>query len=80
MIPLPNLRACALNDGKHGRWQAALLEAFYGNVLIVFSRAGNDQVMQAPLDAANFREAEQLLADTDTPSLLTLPAKATPWQ
>jgi hypothetical protein len=55
LIPLPNLRACVLNDGKHGRWLAAL-------------------------DAANFREAEQLLADADTPSLLTLPAKATPWQ
>ncbi len=78
MIPLPNLRACALDDNEGGHWQAELLEAFYGNVLRVFSRVGDGQVMLPPLDAANFREAEQTLVIAETPLLQALLARATP--
>lgn len=52
----------SFDDDSGGHWQAALMEASFGNTLLVFSRIGSDAVLHKPLDTANFHEAEQLLA------------------
>jgi hypothetical protein len=70
----------SFEDNEGGHWQAALMEASFGNVLMIFSRIGRDGVLQKPLDAANYHEAEQLLADADEGQLRNLLAGARPWQ
>lgn len=68
-------------DDEHGNhWQAALMEASYGNILLIFSRTGADDIMQTTLQAAHLREAEQMLAAADEARLRTLLAGATPWE
>lgn len=69
----------SFEDADGGRWQAALMEASFGNVLMIFSRIGGDGVLQKPLDAANYHEAEQLLADADESRLRDLLTDAKPW-
>ncbi len=70
----------SFND-EHGHpWQAALMEASYGNVLLLFSRIGADDVLQAQLSASHLREAERMLADADEAGLRKLLSEATPWQ
>lgn len=69
----------SFDDDQGGHWQAALLEASFGNVLVIFSRIGGEGVLHAPLDSANFHEAEQLLADADEARLRGLLANAKPW-
>lgn len=68
-------------DDDHGNsWQAALMEASYGNVLLVFSRIGAADVLQTPMFAEHLREAEQQLADTDEAGLRKWLAEASPWE
>ncbi|HEX7325086.1 MAG TPA: hypothetical protein VF292_07010 [Rhodanobacteraceae bacterium] len=69
----------SFSDDHGGQWQAALMQASFGNVLMVFSRIGGDGALKKPLDAANLPEAEQLLADADEPTLRGLLADAVPW-
>lgn len=69
----------SFDDDQGGHWQAALLEASFGNVLVIFSRIGGDGVLHAALDSANFHEAEQLLADASVTQLRGLLAGAKPW-
>lgn len=69
----------SFDDDQGGHWQAALLEASFGNVLVIFSRIGRDGVLHAPLDSANFHDAEQLLADASVAQLRSLLAGAKPW-
>ncbi len=69
----------SFDDTEGGHWQAALMEASFGNVLMIFSRIGADGVLLKPLDAANFSEAEQLLAAADESRLRALLAEARPW-
>jgi hypothetical protein len=70
----------SFDDEHGGRWQAALMEASFGNVLLVFSRIGDEGVLHTPLNAANFHEAETLLADADETRLRALLAEAKPWR
>lgn len=69
----------SFDDAQGGHWQAALLEASFGNVLVIFTRIGGDGVLHAPFDAANFHQAEQLLADADEARLRELLAGAKAW-
>ena len=69
----------SFDDETGGHWQAALLEASFGNVLAIFSRIGGDGALHAPLDSAIFHEAEQWLADADEAQLRNLLATAKPW-
>ncbi|HVX05844.1 MAG TPA: hypothetical protein VHA71_12085 [Rhodanobacteraceae bacterium] len=69
----------SFDDDHGGHWQAALLEASYGNVMLIFSRIGAGGVLHAALDTANFHEAEQWLAGTDPDTLRRWLAKAEPW-
>lgn len=69
----------SFDDSTGHHWQVALMEASFGNVLMVFSRIGDDGVFKKPLAAANLGEAEQLLADADTSTLRGLLEEAEPW-
>jgi hypothetical protein len=69
----------SFDDDAGGHWQAALLEASFGNVLVIFSRIGGDGALHAPLHSANLHEAEQLLADADEAQLRTWLAGAKAW-
>lgn len=69
----------SFDDNRGGHWQAALMEASFGNVLMIFSRIGGEGVLHKPLDTANVSEAGQLLADADEATLRGLLAEAKPW-
>lgn len=69
----------SFDDNAGGHWQAALLEASFGNVLVIFSRIGGDGALHVPLHSANLHEAEQLLADADEAQLRTWLAEAKAW-
>ena len=69
----------SFDDEHGGHWQAALLEASFGNVMLIFSRLGGEGVRQKTLDTSNYREAEQWLAGSDAAALRALLAKAEPW-
>lgn len=69
----------SFDDDKHDHWQAAVMEASFGNTLMVFTRIGGDETLQTSLNATNFHEAEQFLADTDETRLRALLAEAKPW-
>lgn len=69
----------SFDDGHGGHWQAALMEASFGNVLMIFTRIGGEGVLQRPLETANFHAAERLLADADEARLRELLAGAQPW-
>lgn len=67
-------------DDEHGRhWQAALMEASFGNVLLVFTRIGAEGVLHIPLDSANFHQAECWLAEAGEERLCALLGEAKPW-
>lgn len=68
-----------LDDEHGGHWQAALLEASFGNVLLIFSRIGGEGVLHKTLDTANYHEAEQWLAGADEAALRAMMDKAEPW-
>lgn len=65
------------SDGHH--WQAALMEASFGNVIAVFSRIGDDAVLRRSMETANLPEAEQHLATASDAELLAMLAEAQPW-
>lgn len=69
----------SFDDERGGHWQSALMEASFGNVLMVFSRIGAEDVFHTTLDSANFHEAEQWLAGADETRLRSLLAGAKPW-
>ena len=53
----------SFDDNSGGHWQAALMEASFGNTLLVLSRICGDGVLVKPLQTANSSEAERWLAD-----------------
>ena len=64
----------------HGRhWQAALLEASYGNVMLVLSPMDGTEVVQHLLGSDNLADAEGELAALDDAALAALLAEAQPW-
>lgn len=65
------------DQGRH--WQAALMGASFGNVMLIFSRIGGEGVLRKTLDTANYGEAEQWLAASDASALRALLAEAEPW-
>lgn len=65
------------DDDKGGHWQAAVLDASFGNALLVFSQIGGGDVLKHELYAANLAEAEQTLAAMDEAELKSTLAQAT---
>jgi hypothetical protein len=69
----------SFDDDQGGHWQAALLEASFGNVMLIFSRIGGEGVLRKSLDTANYGEAQQWLAGADAGALRALLGEAEPW-
>lgn len=67
------------NDDQGKRWQAALLEASYGNVLLTFNPLEGHGISQVRMDADTMAEASGMLRDFDENQLRALLAKARPW-
>ncbi|WEN14012.1 hypothetical protein PY254_12285 [Rhodanobacter sp. AS-Z3] len=69
----------SFDDTQGVSWQAAVLDASYGNMLLVFSPSGEGVVRQIAMSEENLRLAEQQLTDMDTSQLRTLLAESVPW-
>lgn len=69
----------SFDDAAGGHWQAALLEASYGNILLVFSCIDGEGVLKKPIDADSLLAAEQVLARMEEGRLRELLAEAEPW-
>lgn len=69
----------SFEDASGRRWQAALLDASYGNVLVVFSPLSGGEVLQCPSGAENLADAEARLLALDEVALRVLLANATAW-
>ena len=69
----------SFDDGQGRLWQAAVLDASYGSMLLVFSHTGDGGVRQIAMAAENMRLAEQQLAEMDESQLRRLLAESTPW-
>lgn len=67
-------------DDKQGkRWQVALLDASYGNIMLVFSPLKGDGIRQRLLAAENLSEGEAQLTALDDDGLRAMLAEADPW-
>lgn len=71
------MRTFTDNQGKP--WQAALLEASYGNIMLVFSPMHGDGIRQQLLGVENLAEGEAQLAELDEAGLLAMLDDADPW-
>ncbi|CAM5779822.1 hypothetical protein [Castellaniella caeni] len=60
-------------------WDAALLDASYGNILLIFSQPRGQDIRQQLLGAENMAEAETLLANYNDDDLRELLANAQAW-
>ncbi|MGN6119401.1 MAG: hypothetical protein ACTHOA_06820 [Rhodanobacter sp.] len=69
----------SFDDLHDGHWQAALLDASYGNVRLVFARADAGEIRQLALPAENLRVAEDELATMDDARLRQLLGESEPW-
>ena len=65
---------------KHGeRWQAALLDASYGNIVLVYSPVHGDTIRQQLLDVDNLSEGQARLDGLDDDTLRAMLADADIW-
>lgn len=71
------MRTFTDNHGK--RWQAALLDASYGHIMLVFSPLQGEGIRQRLLEAENLAEGEKQLAALDDDGLLAMLDDADPW-
>lgn len=67
------------DDNRGRRWQAALLEASYGNIALVFSPVHGEGLRQLPMAAETLSAAESQLAALDEAGLCVLLEEAQPW-
>jgi hypothetical protein len=70
----------SFDDTQGSQWQAAVLDASYGSMLLVFSSAGDSLVRKLAMSAENMRVAEQQLVDMDDSQLLSLLEASVPWE
>ncbi|MGY3038976.1 hypothetical protein ACVWWQ_000563 [Rhodanobacter sp. TND4EL1] len=70
----------SFDDPQGGPWQAAVLDASYGSMLLVFSHAGDGRVFKTTMAAENVRLAEQQLAEMDESQLRELLVQSVPWE
>ena len=67
------------DDALGNGWQAAVLEASYGSVSLVFSATQGEGMRHIAMPAENLMEALAQLAGMDEPALCELLAAAEPW-
>jgi hypothetical protein len=70
----------SFDDTQGSQWQAAVLDASYGSMLLVFSSAGDSLVRKLAMSAENMRVAEQQLVDMDDSQLRSLLEASVPWE
>lgn len=70
----------SFDDALGNRWEAALLDASYGSIMLVFSsfHDGGD-IHQQLMPAENMAEAEAQLASFGEEELRTLLSQSQPW-
>lgn len=66
-------------DTNGNEWQAAVLEASYGSVALVFSPARGDGIRHVAMPVQNLMEAMARLAQMDEARLQQLLEDAEPW-
>lgn len=66
-------------DSQGNQWQAALLSASYGCIVLIFSALEGEDIRQQLLGSDNQVEAEAELAAFDDDALRGMLAKAPPW-
>lgn len=71
------MRAFTDNEGQ--RWEAALLDASYGSVLLILSKLQGRDIRQYALTCANQQEAMHYLDGLEDAQLRELLAVAEPW-
>lgn len=69
----------SFEDAQGQVWQAALLNASYGNTTLLFSPVHGEEIRQQVLDAATFAEAEAQLYAMDDNALRALLDTAIAW-
>ncbi len=69
----------SFTDAEGKAWQAALLDASYGNICLLFSPLRGNDIRQHPMPADNMAEAEEQFAGLDDDALRALLAGAGPW-
>lgn len=67
------------DDPQGRRWQAALLEASYGHIMLLFDSIEGSEVRQKLLDADHLAEAEAWLPTLGDDALRALLAQSSPW-
>lgn len=66
-------------DPQGQSWQAGLLEASYGDILLIFSPLSGGEVRQRLLASDNMLDAEAEVTALGEDGLLDLLAEAKPW-
>ena len=69
----------SFDDTQGCTWQAALLEASYGNIALIFSPLRGEGLRQTLMAAQTLPEAEAQLAALDAAGLRALLAQARAW-
>ena len=69
----------SFDDARGERWQAALLEASYGNIALVFSPLRGNEVRQLLMAAETLLDAQAQLAALDEAGLCAMLDEAHPW-
>lgn len=69
----------SFEDSRGERWQAALLEASYGNIALVFSPMRGSEVRQLLMLADTLTDAQDQLAALDDAGLRSMLDEAKPW-
>lgn len=69
----------SFDDAQGRQWDAALLDASYGNILLIFSARQGQDIRQQLLSAEHQAEAEQQLAALTDDELRSRLEEAQPW-
>lgn len=68
----------SFEDEHNQAWQAAVLDASYGSVMLIFSQLGSTDLLKGDLPAADLAEAREMLAAMDEAELRLRLAEAVP--
>ena len=69
----------SFSDNQGQEWQADVMDASYGNMLMLFWRLGSFDIYKSPLQAGNHLSAEHEVAAFSDDELRARLASAEPW-
>lgn len=73
------MRVRTFDDSEGRRWQAAVLDASYGVILLVFSPLQGDGIRRSQLQVVNLAEGLDWIAAADEDMLRAQLGDAFPW-